>query len=488
MNAFRIKPFFLPPLLHAAGFLFALAIGWRMRIRWDFYQILDREPLRDRLAESLWYMHSQPPALNLILGLALKLESAAGIGVEHTLLAFNYAMGLAAVLCLTRLCFLLIPSKRAALVCACLIAAHPVVHSEQFRWYYPIHEMALLSAAALALHRVVRNPSAGRFAALCAVCVTLTYWRALFHFAWTICVTGGVLAFLLRRSDRLPPGNGRRAYVAIFAATLLILFAWPAKNQAIFGRFVYSSWMWFNMAQGLGLSPMEHPDLPIDPEFAGIPVLRDEFKADGTYNWNHYDFMHEADFVRAKVIETLRDHPEYLPKKAFRNYWNLTRFSGRHPYGGGYEINGRHSAAATLWMGAYERILHADFRRADRLRNWDFRLRPPLYYHISGFWLALPILLVFVLHRVRTGSGSAAAFACVQDPQHHRSARRGTLAFMLLTTLYVLAMCMFVDGNESNRIRFCIEPLLFIFAGMAFCAVVEIRRRNAEARGAGKAG
>src|SRR5438477_6896176 len=68
-----------PPLLAViVAFAISRVIYFWLGVRFDmtplasFDQILDPLLLRERLAESLWYLHSQPPAFNLYLGLVLK--------------------------------------------------------------------------------------------------------------------------------------------------------------------------------------------------------------------------------------------------------------------------------------------------------------------------------------------------------------------------------------------------------------------------------
>jgi hypothetical protein len=87
-------------LLYACGVGLALAAGYRMTVPYWYFQILARQPLTSRLGESLWNLHAQPPELNLLLGLALKLERATGWAPERSLLALHLVLGAVAVLSL----------------------------------------------------------------------------------------------------------------------------------------------------------------------------------------------------------------------------------------------------------------------------------------------------------------------------------------------------------------------------------------------------
>src|SRR5262245_62172739 len=65
--------------LVVCGFLVSRAAFFAVGVRFDtsplsyFWQLLDPELLRERLAQSLYYLHAQPPLFNLLVGIDLKL-------------------------------------------------------------------------------------------------------------------------------------------------------------------------------------------------------------------------------------------------------------------------------------------------------------------------------------------------------------------------------------------------------------------------------
>ena len=71
----------------------SLLCGYRMTIPYGYYQLLGADHLRERLLESLLYLHAQPPLLNLALGAALKTSHELGISPEGVLLAGHIALG-----------------------------------------------------------------------------------------------------------------------------------------------------------------------------------------------------------------------------------------------------------------------------------------------------------------------------------------------------------------------------------------------------------
>ncbi len=57
--------------VYAAAAAAAWGLGFRMRIHYEYGHLLNRELLEWALGESLWNLHAQPPAMNLILGVLL---------------------------------------------------------------------------------------------------------------------------------------------------------------------------------------------------------------------------------------------------------------------------------------------------------------------------------------------------------------------------------------------------------------------------------
>jgi hypothetical protein len=53
-----------------------------------------------------------------------------------------------------------------------------------------------------------------------------------------------------------------------------------------------------------------------------------------------------------------------------------------------------------------------------------------------------------------------------------------TVAVMFFTVLWVLALVVFVDGPEGNRVRFSTEPYLFLMAGWTASAVLDFRHER----------
>ncbi len=220
-----------------------LASGLPMMIFYHIYQLLDVDLLRDRLGESLLYLHGQPPLLNLQLGLALKLERAIGLPHERLLWLGQMAFAVAGLAGLAALSARMLPRRRVlgTLVLA-LVVFHPVIWIYIHFFFYLIHELALLVGIAFYAGRWLDHRRTRDHVMFCLCVLLLCYFRSLFHFVWALPLLW--LAPLLNRPTR------RRDLVVSLAAMMLLL-AWPAKNWLLLGSFTSSTWGGSSLARGL---------------------------------------------------------------------------------------------------------------------------------------------------------------------------------------------------------------------------------------------
>src|SRR5262245_38137951 len=74
--------------------------GFRMRIPWEYYQLLDGRALLQHPLGSLCFLHSQPPALNTLLALVLRVATALAVSPERVAAACFLALGFLGALAL----------------------------------------------------------------------------------------------------------------------------------------------------------------------------------------------------------------------------------------------------------------------------------------------------------------------------------------------------------------------------------------------------
>ena len=119
-------------------------------------QYLDPELLRHHLAQSVWYLHTQPPLYNLFLGVVLKLfPGHEGLAFHAVHLALGLAFCLALYLLLAG--FSLPRPAAAAIALAVSVSPAAILYENRLFYDYPV--LVLLTLAALAAQRLARRPT-----------------------------------------------------------------------------------------------------------------------------------------------------------------------------------------------------------------------------------------------------------------------------------------------------------------------------------------
>jgi hypothetical protein len=268
--------------------LAALAAAWLSGVRFldddlqTAWTLLDPDLLRTDLFRSLVYLHAQPPLLNLVVGLALK------IGHAPVLLTVLWsACAMTAAQCTRSLALELGATRWPALAAGALVAIAP--------------------STLLYAHHV--GPEMAAAAVLVASALLIARGR---H--WSGFVLLGVACLL--RSLLAPPvlliallAEGRRAWKpGLTVFTLLIALA--AKNALVAGVFSTSSWVGMNFARvtAMRLPPWARP---VPPPFAadiavegntGVPALDQFRKSGGGVNYNNLAYARASNrMVRASL-------------------------------------------------------------------------------------------------------------------------------------------------------------------------------------------
>ncbi len=444
-----------------AGYIFAVlfsfAIGYRMNIPYWYFQFLDLRLLQNRLAESLLYLHAQPPLMNLFLGLALKLEASTGLSAAVSLFLFHFILGGLGVFATAYAANTIIRDRLHRRVALAVIVFHPVFYSALFEFFYTFHEIVILACLPYAIWRYLRDRALSWFAIVCGLLLWLCLTRSLFHFIWALSVP--VLLLAVKSPGSRAPGARRKGLeFLILAVTAVLVLAWPFKNWVIFESFTYSTWQGYSLAKGtvrnLGVDDdIERPPPP--PEF-DIPALAWVDKVDPqntgheSKNWNHYALIGQFRERQRLALEKLRMEPGTLLRKIGNNYWSFSRFTGRNPYTAAFGSMAKVApGVADIWMRLYEALLVQELRSSYYLRDPYGRESQVRFPYVSCFYFTFPVILLLTIRKIWK-----------RWTDHPLESRVAT--FMLYTVLWVLAMILLVDGNEANRIRTSTEPYLLL--------------------------
>ena len=284
----------------AASRIAAYAAGIRLEpdpLTW-YWQYIEPALLKQRLLESLFYLHSQPPLFNAFLGLILKAFPASYAVALHV--AF-IAMGLLSTIGLYVLLTQLGLPRVTRTVITALLCVSPAMLLYENWLFYEYPTLTLLIFAAVALHRFLSRDSVTAGLAFFSLAAALIYLRSVFQVVWLLAVVVALIAV-----------RPRRLVLASCAIPLGLVALLYAKNFAVFGTTTTSSWLGMNVARVTvsQLEPEERADLVKtgslhevslarsfseaaaysnvleSPTPRGIPVLDRPAKDNGAENFN----------------------------------------------------------------------------------------------------------------------------------------------------------------------------------------------------------
>lgn len=206
-------------------------------------QVVDPDLLAHRLAESIFYLHSQPPLFNLYLGALLKAVPNHYASVAQ---AMYLVLGVVGALALYGLLVRVGCGARLSAGVAALVTVAPAtILFENWLFYeYPVAVLLVLSAFALAgfARRQTLWPGFTFFLLLAVIIWT----RSAFQIVWMLFAIGLALVALRHR---------KKVVLAACFVPLLLVVGLHAKNLAVFGQASTSSWFGMHLALSVFKSP-----------------------------------------------------------------------------------------------------------------------------------------------------------------------------------------------------------------------------------------
>jgi hypothetical protein len=461
-------------LLATLAALFALChAGYYLAgIRFDAYMIaygpsnVDPELLRHRLAQSIFYLHSQPPLYNLFTGLILKLFPG------REVLAFTIAyvsLGLVLYLALFALLRRLGVSRGLSLALSTWFMASPAFVLYEHWVMYTFTGAVLLTVSALAFHQVMLKPTRLRGFGLFALLGLLGALQALFHLIHYLGAAVTVLLFSPRR---------RRPLLLPALLPLLLLLGLYTKNLVLFGKFASSTWFGMNfaavtvralseeerrtlVAEGK-LSPValvpRFADLVRYPPqyrhlsgFAGVSVLRQVHKSTGAKNCNHLAYVALSDAYLKDDRYIVLHRPRTFLVGLLNAWLCYFRSASDYPY---FSPANRARAAPMILL--YDHLFYGKIP-GYRLRLGGIRLYfAPASEPRLNLFLVLGLPLVF---------GYGLRLAARRDSPLSRDQRLLVL-YACANIVYVALVGNLVEVGENHRFRFTTDPLSVVLLGV----------------------
>ena len=450
----------------------AHAAGFRMTMRWHSIHFLDPALLLADPAHTLWYLHSQPPGLNILLAAVLHAARAGGLLPEQVAAIVFPAIGCGATVLLHRLLFRVSGSSRIAWAGTLAALLNPALYVFSRLFFYPMllyaMFLALLAVAGTYLHSGRPRHLYAVVAALGAITLT----RSLYSPAWA-CMAFALILFGRRWLDAATWRSHRRTILSAAGLLACLLWAWPLKNYALFGQFTYSSWMGINLTRALTVPPdpgligfVVEGRVPDDANMrawaqqylgdAPPAVLAAPNKESGWRNWNHYIFLVHNPGLTRKAFTWWRQHPRAWMALTFRQYKIWASESFRHHSAGG-KIRGSDNPAYQRYAAAYSALL---FAKLEHLTPAEAHWTVPS--NLFSFVVFPAVMVAFVpvwFRRVR-----------------EKRVVEWILLLAAWCVLWSVVPPSLTDGIESNRMRFATAPLFLLLLTYVTLAAAQAAR------------
>lgn len=425
----------------------------------EVMHFLDTELLQHRLAESIWYLHIQPPLMNLFVGLILKITPESVWLFQACFLGFGFLLYLS----LFRLQCALGLRPAAALVLSTLFMASPAFILWEHYLLYTLPVAALLAFSTVQLLQLLETRRARHawlfFGALFVLCAT----RSMFHIGFYL-VVGAVVVYVMRSTPR-------RVLPAVLIP-LVLLAGIYLKNGLLFGEYNVCSFseknLWIMTAGNIGWDektalvedgtiselslvnrwasldayPPRFRDVP--PRFAHIPALSQSHKANGAVNYNHYGNIALSNLYGADAKAVLFHHPKAFLAATALSWYRYFQPASAPP------VSPQNKAKIRPVLRFYDHVLFGKLPvDPQSLGNFIARAGHPPYI---GLLFLLPLAILFGLWRV--------CFPGALSP-----AQRGVIFYCCTVIGMVAVLGCSLDFLETARYRFNTDALSLALLG-----------------------
>jgi hypothetical protein len=476
--------------------------GVSFEISDKLWQLLDAEVLRTDPLRSLYLLHAQPPLLNALFAASLQLPAGVGPAfLQAIYLLSSTVMAVIFHFFLRRFGY----GPVVAAVGAAGFSVLPQVLIYENMFHYAHLEATLVLCA---MYFAATYLSGHRLGALVgfACCLTaLALLRSLFHLAWVAVTLLAIWHLGRPRAGRTLPS------LVVVVAAIATVTSLYVKNLVEFGVFSPSSW------QGLNTVTMT---LPVRAGDAGaFPAVAEEFRgrlARGEFSpsaslafaapnfWAGWVPVAKGCVAGESPAPALCSIRKNRGEENFNNI-AIIRYSK--------ELSGDAVRAVRLYPAFYVRRVASSFMTFFGTPSWSYALPGPALRAYGRAWDRLVMFqpsrafsperghetgLALLASRFLSASLPLCAFVLVgsvfivvrgaaEGVGYLRGRRQAAdWIFPLFVVGLFLVLPNVINGGETDRIRYSIEPpLLLAWAGGAIMLWREVRRCNSQRRSGG---
>ncbi|MBI3350389.1 MAG: hypothetical protein HY020_24725 [Burkholderiales bacterium] len=432
----------------------------------EFMQILDLHELQNNFWTSIWYLHSQPPLFNILVGGVLFLG---GDAFDVWMGAIYSLVNLAGVLCFFLLSMRLFGVRWLSLLLTAFLIFGPAGILYENKLYYEGLVSPLLVCGFYCFHKYLTGRKAGTGMLAFAIFAAVVLLRTAFHPAWLILLA--VLPVLMGRAVL-------HRTLLVAGIPCLVVGALLVKNLLMFGTPGFSSWLGSNMARMTvetlpadmradmvksgKLSPLSGLDVFEKPERyvallgpsrpTGVVVMDEMKKQVGGFpNYNAEVFLRVNPMLAKDSRQAMLAYPQGFLKRVGTAFYHFNRPPS--------EFKGLESNVVKI-------------AQPDRFYNLLVQGQPAAIWGLSSDTSrpVAPLLqmgVVKLLFFLATIAASAYFCSRVVAFRHRRlGASECFLVCLAVTVGYAMLVTNVLDVWENNRARYMIDPLmtLLVFA------------------------
>lgn len=443
-------------------------LGFRnLHIPWGYYQLLDRNALINNPFTSLLLLHSQPPLLNGLLGLILKVSITLNLPEQFAAKSLFLFLGAAATIGFYVTLLLVTDSKILAVIGIIIPLLSPSFYLFENIFFYPFLLYCFFVGLSYFSTKFFIEGNRKYFSLSLFFILLICNTRSMFHVLW-----GVTLLFILINFSFYSGRKIKKYHLIAGLVFIMLLSVWPLKNKIFFKQFSSSTWTGFNLAKNFidlkGSEMDNYLEKGIVPDDVSeslknfqrkysfsdeeIEVIALTEKEAGTRNWNHFIFTTINQELQKNAFRKRMENPKKWFSRSVYYYFAWSRPSFIHPYTN--NIRGPENIMYQLYADSIQKLVFYDLRhtvetiipKADHIFEWS-------QIPFSFFGLVLfpglilsAIILVFYTFRLR------------------QKEIFSVLIFSLINIFWVLFIPVLSDGMEGNRMRFAIFPLLMVLS------------------------
>lgn len=424
----------------------------------SYWQFIDVKLLYTDLWRNVFYLHSQPPLLNLFTGLILQ-----GFPSIHGHV-FNGIFYLAALILAVNLYvlgnFIGLNSWISAFLSILFVISPGTILYENLLSYTFITTATMTSSAVFLYKFIETKGTAWGMGFFFTLAILVLTW-SLFHIIWLYTIT--FFIFLLLRQNR-------KQVLGTAIIPILLATSWYGKNSLLYHEFTASSWGGMNLAnvttfrlneeernvlqksgelsEMAAIFPFRNPKVYLEifphTSLTGIPIL-DETEPNRV-NRHHLVYVEASKDYLGDALKVIRLYPYTYLEAIWQSiyiYFHSTSDSD-FLYENREKIQG-----FDMW---WNRLVHGQWESGETLSD---RMTTKSAHNVG--WvvvIAFSFSMAWCVYYLYKNTGKLT------------NARNMLILFMLYNIVFVTIIGNMMELGENNRFRFSIDP--FIMCTFAF--------------------